>query len=154
VTEKPSLQAGFGVGIEPSTTFRLDRNEPFPSRSKVVPFDIHIINTGKRSARDILLNVLFDSAIESKHVTPSPRSIDGRYFSPGQDSRTSMIVLRLPYIHPHDHDILGMDWHFPFRPAEYGVLVDASTADVETLSVCLKVRVTTDPEVRRVPVCR
>ena len=154
VSERPKLRAGFGVGIEPATTFRLDRHEPVPSRSKVVPFDIHVINIGKKSARDILLNVLFDSVIASEHAKRSPRSIDGRYFSPEEDSRTSIIIRQIPHIHPDDHRTLELWWHFPFRPAEYDVLLEASAAEMEPMRERLKVRVTTDPEVRHVPLGR
>jgi hypothetical protein len=150
LTAKPILQAGFGVGIEPVESLRLDPHGVFLGLSEWVPFDIYIVNTGEKSARDILLNVLFDSQIESEHAKPSVRSIDGVYFDPDQRSGTSVIIRHIPYIHPHDPNLVELKWRFPFRPAEYDVLIEASAADVETLSVSLKLRVTTDPEVRRV----
>ena len=62
----------------------------------------------------------------------------------------SRAVLRIPLINPDDATFVDLELMFPFTTAEYRLPVETSYVDATGEACELTIRVTTDPEMRRV----
>lgn len=145
---RPKLAIGFfplrEVGIirrrslpSKSVDFKLTfSNNPGLANAITLPF--LFVNTGRASAREIVVNIKFPLPLEMKHVS-APKTIAASEFMEDPRDKQPLWAFVVPHLHPADNLHLPTAIRVPAGSSNLDIKVEASMADARHTQTVLRV---------------
>jgi hypothetical protein len=121
----PMLKAGVFGRLRPSSEIELE----LPA-NKVLTLPFTILNVGRASARDLLVNFAFPDGFKLANVKAPP--IESPEFVIDPDNGRPLWTLRIPYVHAKDQVYLPTAIEVPAGASE--VIIDAQLTAAEARS--------------------